>query len=78
MNDAKARQFGDKIAATAIVNNAVVRCTHLGLPINHDNVILCIGDFFDPGDADFTGVIVEIEHMMDITIGTLEDRRRSV
>ena len=61
--------LSDRIAAITIVNNAVIRCQLLGLPVNHDNVILCIGDHFDPNDLSFSGVIVEIERALNATLG---------
>ena len=40
--------FLERISAIAIVNQAVIKCGLAGLPVNHDNVILFIGDFADP------------------------------
>jgi len=53
-------RFQRRISATTIVNHAVARCSILGIPLTEDNVILCVGDFFDPLDPVFESLIDEI------------------
>jgi len=65
------RTLNEKIAATAIVNNAVIRCQLAGLPVSVDNVILCVADFFDPTDPKFSGLIRQIERMLETTLGII-------
>lgn len=71
MSDEQAQAFLEKISATAIANQAVLKCIVLGLPLDVDNVILCVGDFIDPGNANFAGLIEEIEKAI---VHTVESR----
>jgi hypothetical protein len=68
MSDEQAQAFLEKISATAIANQAVLRCIVLGLPIEVDNVVLCVGDFIDPSNANFAGLIDEIEKAIVHTV----------
>lgn len=68
MNDEQAQAFLEKISATAISNQAVLKCIVLGLPLDVDNVILCVGDFVDPRDANFAGLMDEIEKAIVQTV----------
>ena len=68
MDEDEATRFIERISATAIVNQAVLRCMLLGLPVDPDNVILCVGDFIDPTNAQFAGVIDQILHEIDTTL----------
>lgn len=69
MTDEQAQAFLEKISATTIANQAVLKCMILGLPIDVDNVILCVGDFIDPSNPAFAGLIEEIDraivHMVE-------------
>lgn len=47
--------------ATAIANQAIIKCQLAGFPATIDNVILFVGDFFDPQDQDYAPLILEIE-----------------
>jgi hypothetical protein len=68
MSDEKAQAFLEKISATAIANQAVLKCIVLGLPLDVDNVILCVGDFVDPDNPNFAGLIEEIEKAIVHTV----------
>lgn len=68
MSDEQAQAFLEKISATAIANQAVLKCIVLGLPLNIDNVILCVGDFVDPTNANFAGLIEEVEKAIIHTV----------
>lgn len=72
MSDEEAQAFLEKISGTAIANQAVLRCIVLGLPVNVDNVILCVGDFVDPSNKNFAGLILEIEKAI---VNTVENGR---
>ena len=68
MTDDQAQAFLEKISATAIANQAVLKCIVLGLPLDVDNVILCVGDFIDPANSNFAGLIDEIEKAIVHTV----------
>lgn len=57
LEESERQQFADRIAATAIVNQAVVKCLVRRVEVTPDNVILMIGDFIDPSRPEFAGVI---------------------
>lgn len=61
MNEAQLQAFIERISATAIANQAIVKCYLRGVPMTTDNVILFVGDFIDPSRAEFTGLIGKIE-----------------
>jgi len=60
LGDVGADKFQSRMYATTIVNHAVNRCIIIGLDLTEDNVILCVGDFFDPNDITFENLIDEI------------------
>ena len=68
-NECKATKFTNQINAAAIVNQAVLRCQALGLPVTADNVILCVGDFFDPTDPEYSDLIEVVMKTVDYTLG---------
>lgn len=57
-----------RINAAAIVNQAVLRCQAIGMPTTFDNVIICVGDFFDPTDPKFAYLIDVVMEMIAYTI----------
>jgi hypothetical protein len=61
MNEAQLQTFIERISATAIANQAVLRCHLRGIPLTTDNIILFVGDFIDPSKPEFTGLIGRIE-----------------
>jgi len=68
-NVSKDKKFQTKISAAAIVNQAILRCQALGMPATFDNVIICVGDFFDPADPQYTDLIDVVMEMVAYTIG---------
>ena len=52
--------FQNRITATTIVNQAVMKCLLLGIPANADNIVRLIGDFFDPQNPDFGPLVDEL------------------
>lgn len=50
LDEDESQAFLDRIAATAIVNQAAIKFMMLGLPANGENVTRLIGDIFDPLD----------------------------
>jgi hypothetical protein len=61
----QARSLKDRVTATAIVNQAALKCLLLGVTVNSDNVIRLIGDFYDPLDPAFAGLTDEIMWTVD-------------
>ena len=41
----------ERIGATAIANQAILKCTIAGFPLTVDNTIMFVGDFVDPENA---------------------------
>lgn len=70
LGEIEADHFERRIYATAIVNNAIIRCSIVGLPISEDNVIKCVGDFFDPSSEPLVGLIDEILSLLHETLRT--------
>jgi len=68
MSEKEAQAFQEKVAATAIANQAILRCMILGMPVTIDNVILCVSDFVDPTDYRFGGLIEQVQQAIDVTV----------
>ena len=61
MSEPQLKAFIERISATAIANQAVLKCYLRGIPLTTDNVILFVGDFIDPSKPEFTSLIGRIE-----------------
>lgn len=48
MTEEEGKRLFERIGATAIANQAILKCTVAGFPLTVDNVILFVGDFVDP------------------------------
>lgn len=48
MDQEELEAFAKRLAGTAIVNQAAVKCLGYGLPLTEENVVLFVGDFFEP------------------------------
>lgn len=68
MNEAELQAFIERISATAIANQAILKCYLRGVPMTTDNVILFVGDFIDPTRPEFTGLIGRIEMAIEDVI----------
>ena len=68
MNDADLQAFLERISATAIANQAILKCQLSGFPMTTDNVILFVGDFIDPQQPGFAGLISEIEKAIEAVV----------
>jgi hypothetical protein len=68
MSEAEQQRFHEKVAATAIANQAVLRCILMGMPVTIDNVIRCVSDFLDPNEPSFDGLIEQIEKAIEVTV----------
>lgn len=67
--DSDADKLQTRINAAAIVNQAVLRCQALDMRMTADNVIICVGDFFDPTDRAYVDLINEVMEALDYTLG---------
>lgn len=69
MNTSWATRYGadflERISATAIVNQAVIKCSIAGVPVTQDNVIFFVGDFADPSKPEHARLIEQIERSID-------------
>jgi hypothetical protein len=65
LEEPELQKFADRIAATVIVNQAVLKCLVRGMKVTPDNVILMVGDFVDPQDSGSAGVIGAILKAVD-------------
>ena len=54
-----------RISATAIVNQAVIKCSLAGVPVTQDNVIFFVGDFADPLEPEHAGLIAQIHQTIE-------------
>jgi hypothetical protein len=63
--DPEQQAFYERIAATAIVNQAAIKCMMAGVAISEENVTRLIGDFVDPARPDAGGLIEAIMHTLD-------------
>lgn len=54
-----------RIGATAIANQAILKCLLAEIPVTVDNVILFVGDFLDPGDKRHEKMIGLIERAIE-------------
>lgn len=48
MTEVEGIKLFERIGATAIANQAILKCTIAGFPLTAENVILFVGDFVDP------------------------------
>lgn len=48
MTEEEGLRLFERIGATAIANQAILKCTIAGFPLTVDNAILFVGDFVDP------------------------------
>ena len=64
--------FLEKISATAIVNQAILKCLISGVQLDHDSVIAFIGDYADPTDPAYLGLIVQIQRTIDEVLAVMD------
>ena len=65
LNDLEFQEFFEGIAASTIANQALLKCSLSGIPLTSDNVILFVGDFFDPHLPQFSSLVVKIGVAID-------------
>jgi hypothetical protein len=71
MTDAQATDFLERISATTIVNQAVLKCQLCRQPVTIDTVIYFIGDFFDPADEDRAGLVLQIRKAIEDVVSVV-------
>ena len=70
MTEKEAGDFIERVSATAIANQAILKCHLGGLPVTVDNVILLVGDFFDPSTPELEVLVANIERAIEDVIET--------
>ncbi|WJH38650.1 hypothetical protein N7E02_04480 (plasmid) [Aliirhizobium terrae] len=69
LSAAESARFFERVSATAIANQATLKCCLEGMPLTVDNVILFVGDFVEPEHAEatglFQGIMGAIQEVLD-------------
>jgi hypothetical protein len=65
MTDLERNAFLERISATAIANQAFLKCSISGMPITADNVTLFVGDFIDPENPALQELVEKIGDAID-------------
>jgi hypothetical protein len=69
MTEEEGVRLFERIGATAIANQAILKCTVAGFPLTVDNVILFVGDFVDPARGSCANLVemigLAIEEVID-------------
>jgi len=71
MTEEEGLRLFERIGATAIANQAILKCTIAGFPLTVDNVILFVGDFVDPAK----GACANLVEMIGLAIEEVIDCR---
>lgn len=71
MTEEEGKRLFERIGATAIANQAILKCTVAGFPLTVDNVILFVGDFIDPA----RGTCENLVEMIGLAIEEVIDCR---
>jgi len=71
MTQAEGIRLFERIGATAIANQAILKCTVAGYPLTIDNAILFVGDFVDPTKPEVASLV----ELIGIAIGEVIDCR---
>lgn len=71
ISESEREAFDERIAATAIVNQAVLKCLVSGVRLTPDNVVFMIGDFFDPHRPQHAGLVLAILRAVEEVAVTL-------
>ena len=50
-----------RVCATAIANQAILKCSLAGVPLSVDSVLPFVGDFYSPENESLNGVTAQIE-----------------
>ncbi len=71
MTEEEGKRLFERIGATAIANQAILKCSVAGFPLTVDNVILFVGDFIDPA----RGTCENLVEMIGLAIEEVIDCR---
>lgn len=61
MTESELQEFIERISATTIATQAIVKCYLHESPLTTDNILRFVGDFVDPSNGEFEGLITKIE-----------------
>lgn len=62
-------QLFRRVSATAIANQAILKCSLAGVPLTVDNVIYFVGDFLPPEDDHGDALSLEIMNAISDVLG---------
>jgi hypothetical protein len=65
MTESELQEFIERISATAIANQAILKCYLHEVPLTTDNVLRFVDDFVDPNNKECAGLIARIEIAID-------------
>ena len=67
-----------RVSATAIANQAILKCSLAGVPLTVENVIYFVGDFIDPSEAGGDELAREIERAIADVLAAADDLNDSL
>lgn len=65
LNSAERNDILERIAATAIANQAFLKCSLSGRPLSPENVVFFVSDFLDPDEPDTHDLVAMISNAID-------------
>ncbi|MBB6509156.1 hypothetical protein [Rhizobium soli] len=65
MTEDQRNEFLERITATTIANQAILKCSISGFPLTADNVVAFVGDFLDPENPNLQELIEKIGYAID-------------
>jgi hypothetical protein len=65
LNSAERNDFLERIAATAIANQAFLKCSVSGRTFTPENVVFFVGDFLDPDEPYTQDLVEKISNAID-------------
>lgn len=65
----------ERVCATVIANQAILRCAVARETMTVDNVLRYVGDFFDPENENFAEIAARIEEEIAVVVETPRVRR---
>lgn len=68
MSATESARLFERISATAIANQAILKCSLAGAPLTVDNVILFVGDFVQPDEPAVMGLMDRITNAIQEVI----------
>lgn len=76
LESADTQKLLERICAVTIANQAILKCAFARQPLTIDNVLLHVGDFFDPENESLAGITLQIEEAITTVVETSRARRR--